>query len=51
VGDLLRDRRLVMCGCPPYLVLTGKGAATEIEKGGLPLGTQVPIWLRASMRF
>ncbi len=41
VGDSLRDLQAgYVCGCVPYLVLTGKGAGTE-EKGGLPPGTQV----------
>ncbi len=41
VGDTLRDMQAAFeVGCDLYLVKTGKGAAT-LEKGGLPLGTQI----------
>ena len=41
VGDSLRDLQAgFICGCAPYLVLTGKGQKTY-ETGGLPPGTQV----------
>lgn len=40
VGDSLRDLQAgFMVGCVPYLVLTGKGMATQ-AKGGLPPGTK-----------
>lgn len=41
VGDSLRDLQAAyLCGCIPYLVLTGKGRRT-LEKGGMPPGTIV----------
>jgi D-glycero-D-manno-heptose 1,7-bisphosphate phosphatase len=41
VGDSLRDLQAAfVAGCQPFLVLTGKGGATQ-EKGGLPPGTQI----------
>jgi D-glycero-D-manno-heptose 1,7-bisphosphate phosphatase len=41
VGDSLRDLQAgFICGCVPYLVLTGKGQQT-FKTGGLPPGTQV----------
>ena len=41
VGDSLRDLQAgVAVGCRPYLVLTGKGEATQAS-GELPPGTQV----------
>ena len=41
VGDSLRDLQAgVAVGCQPYLVLTGKGEATQAS-GELPPGTQV----------
>ncbi len=41
VGDSLRDLQAgFVCGCTPYLVLTGKGQQTH-DKGGLPPGTTV----------
>jgi D-glycero-D-manno-heptose 1,7-bisphosphate phosphatase len=41
VGDSLRDLQAgVNVGCEPYLVLTGKGAATH-ESPELPVGTRV----------
>ena len=41
VGDSLRDLQAgYLAGCTPFLVLTGKGMATE-AKGGLPPGTRV----------
>lgn len=41
VGDSLRDLQAgFVSGCVPYLVLTGKGAATQAT-GGLPPGTTI----------
>ena len=39
VGDSLRDLQAgFICGCVPYLVMTGKGEKTH-QNGGLPPGT------------
>ena len=39
VGDSLRDLQAgFICGCVPYLVMTGKGEKTQ-KSGGLPPGT------------
>ncbi|SNT14871.1 D-glycero-D-manno-heptose 1,7-bisphosphate phosphatase [Noviherbaspirillum humi] len=47
VGDSLRDLQAgFLAGCAPYLVLTGKGEATQ-AKGGLPPGTKVHADLAA----
>lgn len=41
IGDSLRDLQSgFLCGCKPYLVLTGKGTKTR-DSGGLPPGTLV----------
>jgi D-glycero-D-manno-heptose 1,7-bisphosphate phosphatase len=41
VGDSLRDLQAgVAVGCKPYLVLTGKGAKTQLDPD-LPDGTQI----------
>lgn len=47
VGDSLRDLQAgFICGCTPYLVLTGKGEKT-LATGGLPPGTTVHANLAA----
>ncbi|MES2742400.1 MAG: D-glycero-beta-D-manno-heptose 1,7-bisphosphate 7-phosphatase [Pseudomonadota bacterium] len=49
VGDSLRDLQAgFISGCLPYLVLTGKGAATNLT-GGLPPGTLVFADLAAAV--
>lgn len=41
VGDSLRDLQAgFVCGCVPYLVLTGKGEKSR-DAGGLPPGTRI----------
>ncbi len=49
VGDSLRDLQAgFISGCLPYLVLTGKGASTNLT-GGLPPGTLVFADLAAAV--